>query len=283
MFSELLVCAWNPRTKGQSCGKCPRHVVIARHSHGTLSSEAFSTCLKITLCYNVSDFVLYTYLESHCKHSKYPLVVTYDTNWKHQISWWHTTLETPACSLGSTVVNSGLILGLDWFIGWAQAWNQSWNFSVKISQKRSACSVGIFIYDMFQPITKQLLNWGRDKMARIVHLFNGFYLHSILSLLWCDGTSHDDVIKWKHSPRYWPFVQGIHRSRVNTPHKGQWRRDLMFSLICAWINGWVNNGEAGDLRRHRAHYHVTVMMALHFTQVRSQKSGHLLEDTVLVV
>ena len=24
---------------------------------------------------------------------------------------------------------------------------------------------------------------------------------------------HDDVIKWKHFPRYWPFVRGIHRSR----------------------------------------------------------------------
>ena len=30
-------------------------------------------------------------------------------------------------------------------------------------------------------------------------------------------------------------------------------------LICAWINGWVNNGEAGYLRRHRAHYDVIVM------------------------
>ena len=56
--------------------------------------------------------------------------------------------------------------------------------------------------------------------------------------------------------RYWPFVQGIHRSPVNSPHKGQWRGALMFSLICAWITGWVNNGEAGDLRRHRAHYDV---------------------------
>ena len=35
----------------------------------------------------------------------------------------------------------------------------------------------------------------------------------------------------------------------------------MFSLICAWINGWVNNREAGELRRHRAHYDVTVMIA----------------------
>ena len=74
-----------------------------------------------------------------------------------------------------------------------------------------------------------------------------------------DTWYHDDVIKWKHFPRYWPFLRGIHRSPVNSPHRGQWRRALMFSLICAWINGWVNNGEAGDLRRHRAHYAVTVM------------------------
>ena len=73
------------------------------------------------------------------------------------------------------------------------------------------------------------------------------------------GLSHDDVTKWKHFPRYWPFVWGIHRSRVNSPHKGQWRGALMFSLICNRINGCVNNGEAGDLRRHRAHYDVTVM------------------------
>ena len=70
---------------------------------------------------------------------------------------------------------------------------------------------------------------------------------------------HDDVIKWKHFPRYWPFVRGIQRFPVNSPHKGQWRGALMFSLICVWINAWVNNREAGDLRRHRAYYDVTVM------------------------
>ena len=73
---------------------------------------------------------------------------------------------------------------------------------------------------------------------------------------WAD---HDDIIKWKHFPHYWLFVQGIHRSPVNSPHKGQWRRALMSSLICTRINGWVNNGEAGDLRLHHAHYDVTVM------------------------
>ena len=71
---------------------------------------------------------------------------------------------------------------------------------------------------------------------------------------------HDDVIKWKHFPRNWPSVRGIHRSPVNSPHKGQWRGALMFSLICVWINGWVNSREAGDLRRYHAHYDVTVMI-----------------------
>ena len=47
---------------------------------------------------------------------------------------------------------------------------------------------------------------------------------------------HDNVIKWKHFPRYWPLVRGIHRSTVNSSHKGMWRGDLMFSLICASIN-----------------------------------------------
>ena len=71
--------------------------------------------------------------------------------------------------------------------------------------------------------------------------------------------THDDIIKWQHFPHYWPFLRGIHRSPVNSPHKGQWRGALKFSLICVWINGWVNNGDAGDLRRYRTHHDVTVM------------------------
>ena len=75
--------------------------------------------------------------------------------------------------------------------------------------------------------------------------------------LWC----HDNIIKWKQFPRFWPFVRGNHRSAVGGPHKGQWRGALMFSLICAWANGSVNNWYAGDLRRHRAYYGVTVVVA----------------------
>ena len=89
--------------------------------------------------------------------------------------------------------------------------------------------------------------------------WNGAWFWSKADATVVTGHSHDDVIKWKHFPRYWPFVRGIHRSPVNSPCKGQWRGALMFSLMCTQINGWVNNGEVGDLRRHLAHYDVTVM------------------------
>ena len=90
----------------------------------------------------------------------------------------------------------------------------------------------------------------------------------------CNQCYHDDVIKWIYFPRYWPFVRGIHRSLVNSPHKGQWRGALMFSLLCAWINGWVNNRDAGDLRRHCTHHNViemmrTVMFCCRFVEVLS--------------
>ena len=54
---------------------------------------------------------------------------------------------------------------------------------------------------------------------------------------------HEDIIKWKHFPCNRTFMWGIHRLLVNTPHKSQWPGALMFSLLCTWINGWVNNYE----------------------------------------
>ena len=50
----------------------------------------------------------------------------------------------------------------------------------------------------------------------------------------------------------------------------------MFSLICAGINGWVNNGEAGDLRRHRAHYDVSVIMS----SLSSKKLTQILRGSI---
>ena len=96
-----------------------------------------------------------------------------------------------------------------------------------------------------------------------------FPLHSIFRISRSVWIVHDDVIKWKHLPRYWPFVRGIHRSPVNSPHKGQWRGALMFCLICARINAWVNNGETGDMRRHRAHYDVIVINDNYYTKAHT--------------
>ena len=84
---------------------------------------------------------------------------------------------------------------------------------------------------------------------------------------------HDDVIKWKHFPRYWSFVRGIHRSPVNSPHKSQWREALMFLWSAPWINGWVNNRGAGDLSLWR-HCSVTT---------ESQREGRGYHTTMICV
>ena len=86
------------------------------------------------------------------------------------------------------------------------------------------------------------------------------YFQSVSAAASAASTMHDDVIKWKHFLRYLPFVWGIHHWPVNSPHKGQWCGALMFSLCCAWINSWVNNREAGDLRRQHTHYDGIVMV-----------------------
>ena len=96
--------------------------------------------------------------------------------------------------------------------------------------------------------------WWNDTRS---HSINRHCIHLVCPEYSC---LLDDVIKWKHFPRYWPFVRGIYRSPVNSPHKGQWRGDLMLSVTPAWINGLVNNREAGDLRRHRVHYDVILMI-----------------------
>ena len=65
-----------------------------------------------------------------------------------------------------------------------------------------------------------------------------------------------------------PFVRRILRSPMNSPHKGQWRGALMFLWSAPCINGWVNNREAGDLIRHRAHYDAIVMIWCSYDEIR---------------
>ena len=72
-----------------------------------------------------------------------------------------------------------------------------------------------------------------------------------------DCQLYDDVIKWKPFSALLALCEGIHRSPVDSHHKGQWSGAWMFSLI--WTNSWPNERDTGDLRRHRAYYDVTVM------------------------
>ena len=68
----------------------------------------------------------------------------------------------------------------------------------------------------------------------------------------CTDQKHVDVFKWKHFPRYWPFVRGIHRSSVNSPHKVQWRGALIFSLICD-LNKRLSKQKCGWWFKPRSH------------------------------
>ena len=118
------------------------------------------------------------------------------------------------------------------------------------SYTRKLCSLHVDIW--------QTISFVMEKMISCNDSETGIYLYwNVWQFV--NMAYHDDVIKWEHFPRYWPLVQGIHWSPVNSAHKGQWRVGLMFSLICAWINDWVNNRMAGDLRRHRTHYDVIAM------------------------
>ena len=112
----------------------------------------------------------------------------------------------------------------------------------------------------------------------VVHLYPFFQFWFISVLFVKEASvldSHDDVIKLKHFPRYWPFVRGIYRSSVNSPRKDQWIGDLICSLICAWINSWVNNRDVGDLRRHRARYDVSVMAIISDTRHQHTRARKL--------
>ena len=95
-----------------------------------------------------------------------------------------------------------------------------------------------------------------------------------VGILVVDRRDHDDdVIKWKHFLCYWPFVRGIHRSPVDYSHQGQWHGALMFSLFCAWTNGWAINRDAGDLRRYRARFVTTVKIMTYGKRQKNFNSG----------
>ena len=83
------------------------------------------------------------------------------------------------------------------------------------------------------------------------------------------GTNSYHTLHINNLPRFvkWYLITEIkhcHRSPTSSPRKGQWRGALMFSSICTWMNGWVNNRDAGDLRRYHTHHDVRVMQNTYY-------------------
>ena len=79
---------------------------------------------------------------------------------------------------------------------------------------------------------------------------------------------------------------GMGNSPVTGEFPSQWlvaRNFQMFSLICAWTNGWVNNQDAGDLRRHRDHYDVTVMTCGFLERTAIVTSNSIVEWNIFMV
>ena len=169
------------------------------------------------------------------------------------MTWWrHRDMETLSILLARCEgIHPWISLTYFWYFVWCLPWqlldkHTSWWFETP----RRSCDI-------------TLMDHGKMDQNFIITTYWSYILPPDLLF------NHDDVIKWKHFPRYWPFVRRIHRSPVNSPHKGQWRGALMFSLICVWIIGWVNNREAGDLRRYGAHRDVIVMKFTLYTVLAS--------------
>ena len=101
------------------------------------------------------------------------------------------------------------------------------------------------IVSFLQKWTDEFMVWNPEDFGSIRYLivapnklwvpdlyfFNGFVLSSVVMMISTDIVKYDDdVIKWKHFPRNWPFVRGIHRSPVNSLHKDQWRGNAFIDL-----------------------------------------------------
>ena len=101
-------------------------------------------------------------------------------------------------------------------------------------------------------------------LAREPHIVNNIHLlpHLLTVTQYesCMKTDHDDVIKWEHLRVTGHLCGEFTGPRWNPRTKASDVELWYFSLICVWINGWVNTREAGDWRRYRAHYDVIVML-----------------------
>ena len=114
-------------------------------------------------------------------------------------------------------------------------------------------------------LTKSFETWGINSIKPYeLCKFNHFHLivftrstHTRYDICWLLRVTRH--IKWNIFRVTWP-LWGEPRGHRWIPLTRPVARSFLFSLICAWTKGWINNRYAGDLRRHRAHYDVTAML-----------------------
>ena len=136
---------------------------------------------------------------------------------------------------------------------------QSWWYSTRYIE------CGRYAYGLY--IENTCLKWIRGSVATVCKVNSQIFIwipyvpplkcvYGSRFVVLCDSLvdPHDDVIK-----SFSTLLVPCEGWPVDSPHKGQWRGTLRFSLICAWTNGWTNNRDAGDLRRHDAHCDLNVM------------------------
>ena len=148
--------------------------------------------------------------------------------------WRQIWCDTPAHLAWNTLINTGserrLLITVDQGIAASSVWFSRHNRLIHHTRGKLHIHCNT-IYTL----------WSENCNSQCAGFFwkTQRYIKHLVSILDTEMSQvNDDVIKWKHFPRYWPFVRGI----------------------CVWINGWVNNREASDFRRYRAHYDVTVML-----------------------
>ena len=162
---------------------------------------------------------------------------------RHVYAWWHHQMETFSALLALCAGNS-LVTG---------------EFP---SQRPVTWSFDVF-FDL--RLNKR---WNKQPWRRLLEVpWRSLWHHctSILIVSWCTKLVYHRLDHlwqswWRHQLEIfsglWAFLRGIHRSPVNCPHKYP---QCGFFKFCDWTNDWANNRDAVDLRRHHAHYDVTVM------------------------
>ena len=136
----------------------------------------------------------------------------------------------------------------------------TFNFYMSLFQPYSYFSPNLTAFSNKGSSALDQVAWCQpEKQAHYLKQFTSVFIRSQTSIT----SKRNWDVMWRHQMETFSALLALCAGNspvpVNSPHKGQWRGALMFALICAWINDWVNNREAGDLRRHRGHYDVNVI------------------------